>query len=249
MTKQKKPDPRQTATEILDFMRSRADAKKATSYQRFFKEPVTMFGIDGPTIHSIERDLIEKIGKVWTIRSAVSFCNAMIRDPHLEGRAVGFLIVAHFVNEASPDLLPTIKRWLERSCDNWGLVDNLAPSVLGPLLDRHRELIPEVVGWSRSPILWVRRGATVAFVPLARKGKQLPAAYRIASRLFGDQEDLMHKAVGWLLREAGKTDMDRLQRFLLKHGPKIPRTTVRYAIERFPKDHRKRLLEATRPKK
>ncbi len=116
MARRRKPDPRQTATEILDFMRSRADAKKATSYQRFFKEPVTLFGIDGPTMHSIERDLLKNIGNVWTIRDAVSFCRAMIRDPHLEARGVGFLIVAHFVNEGSPDLLPTIKRWLERSC-------------------------------------------------------------------------------------------------------------------------------------
>ncbi len=246
MARRQKPDPRQSAAETLELMQHLADAKKATSYQRFFKEPVTLFGIDGPTMHSIERDLLADIGDVWTIRDAVSFCRAMIRDPHLEARGVGFLIVAHFVNEASPDLLPTIKRWLERSCGNWGLVDNLAPSVLGPLLDRHREFIPEVVDWTRSPNLWVRRGATVAFVPLARKGKQLPAAYRIATRLFGDQEDLMHKAVGWLLREAGKTDMERLKKFLLKHGPKIPRTTVRYAIERFPKNERKRLLEATR---
>lgn len=59
----------------------------------------------------------------------------------------------------------------------------------------------------------------------------------------------MHKAVGWLLREAGKTDMERLKRFLLKNGPEIPRTTVRYAIERFPKNQRKQLLEETRPKR
>ncbi len=56
----------------------------------------------------------------------------------------------------------------------------------------------------------------------------------------------MHKAVGWLLREAGKTDMARLEKYLLSKGPKIPRTTVRYAIERFPKEERKRLLNATR---
>lgn len=244
-----KPGPGKTAEETLRFMRSLADKKKAASNQRFFKEPVVMLGIDGPTIHDIERDLMKEIGQVWTIRDAVSFCKSMLRDPNLEVRGVGFLVVGRFVNEASPNLLPTIKRWLEKSCGNWGLVDTLAPSVLGPLVDQYSELIPEVVGWTESPNLWVRRGATVAFVPLARKGKHLATTYRIASKLFGDQEDLSHKAVGWLLREAGKTDMKRLERFLLKNGPKIPRTTVRYAIERFPKDERTRLLEATRPKR
>ncbi len=82
-----------------------------------------------------------------------------------------------------------------------------------------------------------------------RQKRYLSTAYRIASRLVDDNEDLMHKAVGWLLREAGKADMKRLENFLLKNGPKIPRTSVRYAIERFPKAKRKQLLEATRAKK
>lgn len=249
MTKRYKPAPGKTAEDTLKLMRSLADKKTAASSQGFFKEPVTMFGIDGPTIHGIEHDLMKEIGDVWTIRDAVSFCKTMVRDPNMEARGVGFLMVGRFVNEASPALLPTIKRWLEESCGNWGLVDNLAPYVLGPLLDQHRELISEVMGWTESPNLWVRRGAAVAFVPFARRGKHLATTYRIASKLFGDREDLTHKAVGWLLREAGKTDMKRLEKFLLKNGPKIPRTTVRYAIERFPEDQRKQLLEATRSRR
>jgi len=72
------------------------------------------------------------------------------------------------------------------------------------------------------------------------------AAYEVATELLGDKEDLIHKAVGWLLREAGKVDRDRLEAYLLDKGPRLPRTTLRYAIEKFPKEDRKRLLEATR---
>ena len=248
MTAGRKPSPRRKAAEMLERMRSCANEKKAASYQRFFKEPVTMFGIDGPTMRELNREVLGEVDKTWTLNDAVAFCKAMIRDPHMESRGTGFQMVARFVDQAPPDLLPTIKQWLEQSCGSWALVDNLAPSVLGPFLDRHRTLVPEVVTWTESPNLWVRRGATVAFVPLVRDKKHLPTAYRIATKLFGDKEDLMHKAVGWLLREAGKTDMERLEQFLLKNGPKIPRTTVRYAIERFPKARRKELLEATKPK-
>jgi 3-methyladenine DNA glycosylase AlkD len=118
--------------------------------------------------------------------------------------------------------------------------------VLAPLVEGHPEILPEVVAFTGSPNMWLRRGAAVTFVPLARHGKHLDTAYHVASRLFGDREDLMHKAVGWLLREAGKTDMPRLERFLRAEGPGMPRTTVRYAIERFPTPKRNRLLEATR---
>ncbi len=246
MTTRRKLSPSQAAEETLKLLRQKANKAKAASYQRYFKESVNYFGLGAQGIRQIKQDLIAQIEESWTIEDAVRFCRAMIRDPHMESKGIGFQIVAHFVPEAPPELLTEIKRWLDRSCDNWGLVDNLAPSVLAPLLDLHPDLIPEVVSWTDSPNQWVRRGAAVAFVPLVSKKKYLTTAYQIATRLFDDKEDLLHKAVGWLLREAGKQDMERLEQFLLKHSSKIPRTTVRYAIERFPKSDRKRLLEATR---
>jgi 3-methyladenine DNA glycosylase AlkD len=95
-------------------------------------------------------------------------------------------------------------------------------------------------------VIWVRRAAAVGFILHARRGRRLGAVYRIARRLLGDDEDLIHKATGWLLREAGKTDAKRLKAFLLAHGSRVPRTTLRYAIERFPERDRLRILRATR---
>jgi 3-methyladenine DNA glycosylase AlkD len=245
----RKLTPRRAADETISLLRGKANKTRAASYQRYFKEPVNYFGLDTQGAREIKDDLFARVAESWTIRDAVRFCNAMVKDPHMESRGIGYLTVARFVPEATPELLADVKRWLERTCGNWGLVDNLAPSVLGPLLDRYPDLIPEVTAWTDSPNLWVRRGAVVAFVPLVKKKKYLSPAYRIATRLFGDKEDLIHKAVGWMLREAGKSDMGRLEKFLLKNGPKIPRTTVRYAIERFPKDERRRLLAVTKPAK
>jgi 3-methyladenine DNA glycosylase AlkD len=170
----------------------------------------------------------------------------MVRDPHLEARGIGFEVVAAFVGRAGPDLLEQARRWLESSCGNWALVDNLAPGVVTPLIEEHPEIIPHVLGWAGSNNLWVRRGAAVAFVPLARHGRHLDSVYDVARRLVGDPEDLMHKAVGWLLREAGRTDRPRLRRFLQTEGSRMARTTVRYAIEHFPAAERKRLLRETR---
>lgn len=248
MTAQGKINPRKAAGDTLERLRSKANKAKAASYQRFFKEPVEFFGLDSKGAHHIKQDLLERVEGSWTIDDAIQFCRAMVRDPHMEARGIGYQVVAHFISEAPPELSTQVRRWLERACGNWGLVDNLAPSVLGPLIELHPKLISEVVSWTDSPNLWVRRGAVVAFVPLVSTGKKkhVDSAYRVASRLFDDKEDLIHKAVGWLLREAGKSDMERLERFLIKNGPKVPRTSVRYAIERFPKNERKRLLEVTR---
>jgi 3-methyladenine DNA glycosylase AlkD len=78
------------------------------------------------------------------------------------------------------------------------------------------------------------------------KGYGLDAAYAVARALHGDKEDLIQKAVGWMLRDAGKYDARRLEQHLRRHGPSIPRTTVRYAIERFPPAKRRALLAATK---
>lgn len=248
MARRRKLSARRAAEETLELLRGQANATRAASYQRYFKEPVDYFGLDTKSARRVQRNLLDRVGEDWTIRDAVRFCNAMLRDPHMEARGTGYQVVAHFVSEAPPELLVDVERWLTRSCGNWGLVDNLAPSVLGPLLERHPKLVSEVVSWTDSPNQWVRRGAVVAFVPLVgtRKKKHLATAYRIARRLFDDEEDLIHKAVGWLLRETGKADMARLEEFLLDEGLRIPRTSVRYAIERFPAADRKRLFRATR---
>ena len=125
-------------------------------------------------------------------------------------------------------------------------MDTLAPSVLAPLLRRFPDLLPRVAGWTQAENLWVRRASVVALIPLARKGEHLDDAYTNAERLFGYPEDLIHKAIGWLLREAGKADQPRLKAFLLQHGKRLPRTALRYAIERFPEAERKQLLAQTR---
>jgi 3-methyladenine DNA glycosylase AlkD len=100
--------------------------------------------------------------------------------------------------------------------------------------------------WARDRNMWVRRASIVGLIQRARRGESLDLVYEIARRLHPDREDLIQKAVGWALREAGKTDMPRLERYLRANGAAIPRTTLRYAIERFPEKKRRAILAATR---
>ena len=105
--------------------------------------------------------------------------------------------------------------------------------LIGPLLLAHPALVPRVAAWSRDRNMWVRRASAVSLIPSARKGLALDAATASRRRLHADREDLIQKAVGWMLREAGKTDPARLERYLRANVRLIPRTTFRYAIERF----------------
>lgn len=242
----KTPTVEQAARLIQHELRSLGDARKAQGTQRYFTEPVQALGIDSPTLRRVGRTWLTRLSGTWQMKEATALCERLFRSPYLETRGAAFLILGGFKREFDRSLLPQAERWLRLYLDNWALVDGFASTVLSPLLQRHPECAPALRRWTRSRCMWVRRAAAVTLVPCARHGEHLDLAYELAEALLGQKEDLMHKAVGWLLREAGKPDPGRLQAFLLRHRAAIPRTTVRYAIERFPAAERQQLLEQTR---
>lgn len=128
--------------------------------------------------------------------------------------------------------------------NNWDLVDASAPGIVG------RHLPPgggrrTLARLANSRNLWARRIAVVATLEHVRQGN-LANTFWLAARLRDDPADLMHKATGWLLREAGKRDADRLRNFLARNAQRMPRTMLRYAIERFPPRERRRWLRVGR---
>ena len=240
-------DVKQATTRIIRELADLADPKKAASTQRFFAEPIQTLGIDAPTMRGLAENWIRWLKPTWHLRDARALCARLVQEPHIEIRTAGFLVLGAFLHEFDRGLWRQSERWLNRRLDNWALVDGFASTVLSPLLRRHPECASDLRRWTRAKSMWVRRASVVTLVPFARKGEQLELAFELAETLLGEKEDLMHKAVGWLLRETGKTNPRGLKAFLLRHRGAIPRTTVRYAIERFPAQERARLLQQTRP--
>jgi 3-methyladenine DNA glycosylase AlkD len=123
--------------------------------------------------------------------------------------------------------------------NNWDLVDLTAPAILGTfLLDRERSTLYRL---ARSNVLWERRVSIVSTHAFIRKN-DFSDTLKISEMLLGDPHDLMHKAVGWMLREVGKRDPALEEEFLQKHYKKLPRTTLRYAIERFSEEKRRAFM-------
>jgi 3-methyladenine DNA glycosylase AlkD len=183
----------------------------------------------------------------WSVREAMRLANQLLCDPFLETKAVGIELVARYRRSFTAALLPAWKRWLASDLSaNWATTDAICGTLIGPLLADNPRLIPEMLKWVGHRNMWVRRASAVALIPAMRRGLALDEAYTVAQRLHADQEDLIQKAVGWMLREAGKRDPERLERYLRRNGSCIPRTTFRYAIERFPAITRRQLLTSTR---
>jgi 3-methyladenine DNA glycosylase AlkD len=216
---------------------------------RYFRgdRDLGFYNVGTNAIRGLARTIYAAHAHEWTVDDAVLFADALIVDRFLEVKMLGVEVVARYQRDFTPRLLPHWKRWLASGQSaNWATTDAICGTLIGPLLARSPSLHEQMGAWARHRSLWVRRAAAVSLVPSARKGLSLGVAYRVARVLHPDAEDLVQKAVGWLLREAGKADRSRLERYLRDNGASIPRTTVRYAIERFPLDQRRALLAATR---
>jgi 3-methyladenine DNA glycosylase AlkD len=179
----------------------------------------------------------------WQFKDAVAFADLLMPDPYLEIKAVGLEVLAHFRRDFTPGLLAHCKQWLAKHYSaNWATTDEMCGVIIGPLLLKHPELVPELRHWSSHSNMWVRRASIVGLLKPMRVGDTVDVVYSIARRLHPDPNDLIHKAVGWALREAGKIDAVRLERYLRANVRIIPRTTFRYAIERFDPKKRRALL-------
>lgn len=163
----------------------------------------------------------------------------LLRSPIHEHRMITLIIMAERARRGEADELADIYRTYRANTDrinNWDLVDVSCAAIVGRyLMDRSRDELDQLAG---STLLWERRISIISTHHFIRAG-QTADAYRLAETLMGDTHDLMHKAVGWTLREAGKrVDRDGLRRFLDRHAARMPRTALRYAIEHFDAEER-----------
>jgi 3-methyladenine DNA glycosylase AlkD len=230
-------------------LRSQARSAAQFDASRYFRATGTLrfLNIGTPTVRQLGRAVARDHRGDWTVRDALAFADLLIRDRHLEVKGAGIETLACFHRAFEPAMLSVWKSWLAGGWSgNWATTDAICGMLIAPLLRAQPAEAARLRPWVDHRSLWVRRASAVGLVALARRGLALDQAYATAAALHGDPEDLIQKAVGWLLREAGTTDAARLSRYLREHGPSIPRTTVRYAIERFPPPVRRTLLLATR---
>jgi len=171
---------------------------------------------------------------------------SLLRSPIHEERLLALLIlVRRYERGDTTAREAAVKLFLAeaRFVNNWDLVDTSAPYILGPwLLDRDRSILEKM---AKSPVLWDRRIAILATFAFIR-ANDFAWTLKLSEMLLGDGHDLMHKAVGWMLREVGNRDEMALRGFLDRHVSKMPRTMLRYAIEKFPPAERKSWLARPR---
>jgi 3-methyladenine DNA glycosylase AlkD len=217
-----------------------ADDEAAEGMRRFFKTGPGQYA-EGDQFLGIKtaplRQLAREFQSLPLDEARKLLCSAL----H-EARMLALLVLVRAFEkgdepsrQAIHDLYMANVEWV----NNWDLVDASAPAIVGGfLVERNRGLLSRLAG---SDSLWERRIAIVATLHFIRRG-DFGDTLRLAGLLLGDREDLIHKAAGWMLREVGKRNQDVLERFLATHCRQMPRTMLRYAVERFEEPRRQKYL-------
>ena len=229
------------APKIQKRLRQFASREKARLLQGYFKtgpgeygEGDIFLGVMVPEIRRVAREFQDTpLGEI----------NKILASQYHEERLLALLMLVHQYakgDDAQQKRIYGLYLKSTRSINNWDLVDLSAPNIVGAhLLDRSRKPLYTL---AKSNDLWKRRIAILATFTFIRQN-DFDDAFRIAKTLLQDDHDLLHKAVGWMLREVGKRDQRAEERFLKQHYKKMPRTMLRYAIERFPEGKRRNYLD------
>lgn len=229
---------------LIADLKAAADPVKAAFFPHFFKagkgeyaEGDTFIGVTVPQVRSIIKEYQSM---------ELEDVEMLLESPLHECRLAALLILVHQFKRADTSHKKEIAALYLRRTDrinNWDLVDCSARDILGAWTDE-TDNVKLLDTLSHSNDLWEQRMAIVATYHYIRKN-ELDHTFRIAETLMHHKHDLIHKAVGWMLREAGKKDPERLDAFLLKHHREMPRTMLRYAIEKLNPQRKKAFMTGT----
>jgi len=229
-----------TVPEIKSELRKYASAKKAALLRGFFKTGQGEYG-EGDVFIGVKVPETRKVAVLYADLSRKDTL-ALLASPIHEERLLALLIlIRQYENGDGKERAGIVETYLKntRHTNNWDLIDLSAHKILGHWLkDRDRSILEKL---ARSESMWERRISIVATYAFIREN-DLKDTFHIADILISDTEDLMHKATGWMLREAGKRDVIALEEYLQTRYQKMPRTMLRYAIERLPEPKRRAYL-------
>lgn len=224
-----------TLIDIRKALKENTDEEMLISKKRFFKEEVKMLGLNVADV--------TKIGKLYyqTIKHSpkediFALCDALWKSGYSEEA----YIACHFSYYISPKYEPAdfkiFERWVNEYVTNWATCDTLCNHSVGTIVEKYPEYIEELKKWAKSPNRWVKRAAAVSLIIPARRGLFLNDIFEIADILLTDTDDLVQKGYGWMLKAASQAHTEAVLNFVIARKTVMPRTALRYAIEKMPAD-------------
>jgi len=223
-------------------LRAGSDPATQASFQRFFKEEVVCYGVKVPVVRKIAKKYWAEI-KFLEKSEIFSLCEELYQSNYCEEA----FIVSHWTRLLEPryekkDLI-VFHHWIVSYITNWAACDSFCNHTLGCFIEKYPEYLYELKHWTQSSNRWLRRAAAVSLIIPAKHGRYLNTVLEIADLLMADDDDMVRKGYGWLLKEASRKHEKEVFDYVMRARKSMPRIALRYAIELMPEDMRAEAMQ------
>lgn len=212
------------------------------NYQQFFKEKLKEpYGLKVPILRKIANETFKEV-KGKPAKEILDTCDELLASGERYMRIIAFIWALKVKADYRKTDFARFERWLKNYVNNWGNCDHFC-GISGELLVLYPELVSKTKKWAKSKNRWFRRAAAVSLIEPVRKRLMLDEVFKTADLLLIDDDDMVQKGYGWMLKEAGNQFPDEVFKYVMKNKASMPRTALRYAIEKYPQAKRKQAMK------
>lgn len=228
--------------EIRRELQKNSNPKLKESGKRFFKEDVKMYGIKTSTGSEISKRYFKKVKDLGK-EEIFSMCEELWKSGYMEESFIASNWSNNLHKEYKEKDFKIFERWVKRYVNNWASCDTFCNHTVEAFLEVYPRYISELKKWTKSTNRWVRRASAVSLIVPARKGLFLNDIFEIADMLLLDRDDMVQKGYGWMLKVTSKLHQKEVFDYVMKNRSIMPRTALRYAIEKMPKELKQKAMK------
>jgi 3-methyladenine DNA glycosylase AlkD len=224
--------------EIREELTFNSDASIRRSGEKFFKEPVKMYGLRSALVSEISKTHFKTLGDK-SKENIFKLCEQLWQSGIIEESFVACNWSFGVRKQYEKPDIKVFSEWISKYVSNWATCDTLCNHSVGTLIELYPELIIELKKWAHEDNRWMKRAAAVSLIIPARKGKFREDIFEIADILHADKDDMVQKGYGWMLKACSQSYVDEVFSYVMDRKHTMPRTAFRYAIEKMPDEYKR----------
>jgi 3-methyladenine DNA glycosylase AlkD len=227
---------------IRQELKQNSDEKTKKTGQNFFKEKIKLYGVKTVIVRKVGKEYFKAI-KDKKKTEIFDLCEELWRSGYMEESFIACNWSYFVCKDYEPNDFEVFEKWVNNYVSNWASCDTLCNHTVGTFVEMYPEYLSDLKKWAKSKNRWMRRASAVSLIIPAKQGKFLKDIFEIADTLLLDQDDLVQKGYGWMLKAASRTHQKEIFDYIIKKKSIMPRTALRYAIEKMPKGLRIKAME------
>ncbi len=223
-------------------LKQNADEKTKQSGQGFFKEKIKLYGVKTAAVSKIGKDSFQALKDKKKAEIFV-LCEELWRSGYMEESFIASNWSYFIRKDYEPKDFKVFEKWVDHYVSNWASCDTLCNHTVGAFVGIYPEFLSNLKKWAKSPNRWMRRASAVSLIVPAKQGKFLKDIFEITDILLLDQDDLVQKGYGWMLKAASQAHPKEVFDYVMENKMTMPRTALRYAIEKMPKELKEKAMQ------